>query len=87
MSFIAEFMIIEIWFLLIGMAAIIIYKLTTGRINLKGLLCEKNMANKFPGPIAFGFSCGGVLLPVEAVQRPDAFPDGQFKSPSCLGRQ
>jgi hypothetical protein len=47
MSFIAEFMIIEIWFLLIGMAAIIIYKLTTGRINLKGLLCEKNMANKF----------------------------------------
>jgi hypothetical protein len=47
MSFVAEFMIFEIWFLLIGMAAIIIYQLATGRINLKGLLYEKNMANKF----------------------------------------
>lgn len=47
MSFVAEFMIIEIWFLLIGMAAIIIYQLATGRINLKGLLYEEKMTNKF----------------------------------------
>ncbi len=47
MSFVAEFMIFEIWFILIGMAIIVIFQLITGRINLKGLLCEKNMANKF----------------------------------------
>ena len=47
MPFVAKFMIIEIWFLLIVMAAIIISRLITGRINLKGLLHEKNIANKF----------------------------------------
>ena len=47
MPFVAKFMIIEIWFLLIVMSAIIISRLITGRINLKGLLYEKNIANKF----------------------------------------
>ncbi len=47
MPYVAKFMIIEIWFLLIVMAAIIISRLITGRINLKGLLYEKNIANEF----------------------------------------
>ena len=40
-------MIIEIWFLLICTAAITIFQLLTGRINLKGLLYEENTSDKF----------------------------------------
>jgi hypothetical protein len=47
MPFVAKFMIIEIWFLLIGLAVIIVSQLVTRSINIKGLLYEDNSAGKF----------------------------------------
>src|SRR5438128_2820705 len=53
----------EIWFLLFGLAVIVAYQLLTGKINMNGLLYEKNSSHGFsPGRLQLlVFTLGGAV--------------------------
>jgi len=46
MDNIVVFVKLEVWFFLIGLLVIVCYKIFTGEINFRGVLCEKINKNK-----------------------------------------
>lgn len=51
MDHLVAFVRLEVWFFLIGLLAIVAYKILTGEINFRGILCEKVSISKTKGYI------------------------------------
>jgi hypothetical protein len=74
----ATFLRWELSLFLVGLAVIVFYQLLTGRINTKGLLCEKDGTGNFSAgrvQLLFFTLIFGLMYLGKVIQDPAGFPD------------